>query len=109
MDKNIADIEDLLTKPLWQMSGKEYVFLHSYACTFHTDTRAPQLTKIKGTKALAEHLDCSESMVYSLRRKGVLDDAIISRVGKRIVFDGDKAQELAQAYIQESRKGKAMK
>ena len=42
-------------------------------------------------------------------RQGALDSAILSRIGKRIVFDGEKARELAQAYIQEHRQSKKSK
>ena len=38
-----------------------------------------------------------------LRRNAVLDDAILSQVGKRIVFDGKKARALAAAFQKEQR------
>jgi len=36
--------------------------------------------------------------VYKLRREGVLDNAIISHIGKNIVFDAQKACSLAKEY-----------
>lgn len=102
-------ISDLLFKPLWQLTGEEYVRLHAYACTLKRDTEPTPVTRVTGVRALAEYLSCCESKIYALKREGVLDSAIISHIGKNTVFDGEKARELAQAYIQESRKGKAMK
>ncbi len=92
------DIKSLLSKPLWQLSGEEYVRLHAYACTLcHTSETAP-VTKVTGVRALAESLSCCESTVYKLRREGVLDNAIISHIGKNIVFDAQKACSLAKEY-----------
>lgn len=103
-------ITDLLSKPLWQLTGEEYVHLHAYACSkCKDDSRTESVTKVMGVRKLAEYLVCCESKIYALKREGVLDSAIISRIGKNTVFDGEKARELAQAYIQESRRGKAMK
>lgn len=96
-------ITDLLSKPLWQLTGEEYVRLHAYACTLCNDSGTESVTRVTGVRALAEHLACCESTIYMLRREGVLDAAIVSRVGKNIVFDAEKARELAQAYMQEHR------
>lgn len=102
-------ITDLLSRPLWQLTGEEYVRLHAYACSLIKNAEAAPVTKVTGVRQLAEYLSCCESTIYALKREGILDSSIISRVGKNTVFDGDKARELAQAYIQESRRGKAMK
>lgn len=102
-------IIDLLQKPLWQLTGEEYVQLHAYACSLRNNTEKAPVNKVIGVRALAEYISCCESKIYALKREGVLDSAIISRIGKNTVFDGEKARELAQAYIQESRRGKAMK
>ena len=100
---NKIDVVSLLTKPLWQLTGEEYVRLHAYACSLIKNAEAAPVTKVTGVRQLAEYLSCCESTVYLLRREGVLDSAVISRVGKNIVFDGGKARELAQAYMQEHR------
>jgi hypothetical protein len=41
--------------------------------------------------------------VYTLKKIGVLDSAIVSQIGKRIVFDVNKARILADEY-QKSRR-----
>ena len=42
-------------------------------------------------------------MVYTLMRDHVLDDAIISRIGKRFVFDVERARILADTHQRNKR------
>ena len=62
--------------------------------------------KAMGVHALAVELGCSDSTVYSLMRTAREEDgssegwrhssyAIVSRIGRRIVFDVERARELA--------------
>lgn len=109
MDKNISL---LLSKPLWQMSGEEYCQLTHYALSLTTSEGSSQTQagqKALGVHALAVELGCSESTIYALMRAsreedgsnvggGVLREAIVSRIGRRIVFDVDKARKLADEY-----------
>lgn len=108
MNKYI-DIQGLLEKPVWQMTGEEYCQLTHYALSLSPNSgpsQAPAGRKALGVHALAEELGCSESTIYALMRTsrkedgsseggGVLKPAIVSRIGRRIVFDVDKARELA--------------
>lgn len=89
------------------MTGEEYVHLHAYACTRNNDVEAAPVTRVTGVRALAEHLSCCESTVYKLRREGVLDAAVLSRVGKNIVFDAEMARRLADEYMNKQRNLKA--
>lgn len=102
------DVFALLTKPLWQLTCEEYVALHKYAVKVANDeVGAPQtVTRCTGVRELARFLTCCESTIYSLKREGVLDDSILSSIGKNTVFDGEKARELAQAYMLEHRQTK---
>lgn len=101
--KNI-NIESLLGKPLWQLTAQEFCALSQYAYSQRGQVSiTPDIVRVTGVRALAEYLDCCDSTVFMLRRNGVLDDAIISQVGKKIVFDGDKARQLAAAFQQEQR------
>lgn len=96
--KYIANIDPatLLDKPIWQMSGREFCALTNYANAMNEALSAPASRHLcRGVRALATHLACSESKIYALRRDGVLDDAVVSRIGKAIVFDGEKARMLA--------------
>ena len=108
--ETINKIEVLLQKPLWQMTGEEYCQLTHYALSLTPNagsSQAPIGQKALGIHALAVELGCSDSTVYGLMRTpreedgsfeggGVLKDAIVSRIGRRIVFDVDKARELAK-------------
>ena len=93
-------ITDLLLKPICMMTGEEYVALHAYACSINMDSRvsAPQVTRVKGVHAVAEFCACSDSQIAKLLREGALDSAIISRIGKSFVFDGEKARLCANEY-----------
>ena len=96
------------------MTGEEYVALHAYACaTNSTDSSvAAAVTRIKGVHAVAEYCDCSDSQIAKLLREGVLAPAILSRIGKSIVFDGDEARRCANEYQMQqraSRRGNANK
>ena len=110
-------IEGLLVKPLWQMTGEEYCQLTQYAMSLSPNAEtspAPMGQKALGVHALAVELGCSDSTVYSLMRTpreedgsadggGILRPAIVSRIGRRIVFDVETARRLADDY-QSSRK-----
>ena len=102
------DVFSLLTKPLWQLSGEEYVALHAFAAKRAIDdtSTAKTVTRCTGARELAQFLSCCESTVYAMKREGVLDDCIQSAIGKSTVFLGEKARERAQAYMDAHRKSK---
>lgn len=97
------EIQSLLSKPLWQMTGSEYVTLHAYACTTISSDGAHAVTQVKGVHAVAEYCACSDSQIARLLREGVLDTAILSRIGKSIIFDGDEARRRANEYQDQQR------
>lgn len=108
--KGNIQIESFLDKPVWQITGEEYLELTQYALKSAggNDTGAERRgQKAMGVHALAVELGCSDSTVYSLMRTtreedgssdggGLLRDAIVSRIGRRIVFDVERARELAK-------------
>ena len=112
MDTNV---KQLLNIPVWQMTGEQQYRLIQFALgngapnassdsTMALDSPfIPKRTRIAGVHALALYLECCDSLVYKLRREGVLDEAIISRIGKKIVFDGDVARRLANEYQEQQR------
>lgn len=102
------NIKGLLAKPLWQMTGEEYVALHAYAVKMSHDENGDikTVTRCTGARELAQFLSCCESTVYAMKREGVLDDCIQSAIGKSTVFLGEKARERAQAYMKERRQTK---
>ena len=112
MDTNV---KQLLNTPVWQMTGEQQYRLIQYALgnggpnsesnpAIVTDTPiASRRTRIAGVHALAQYMECCDSMVYKLRREGVLDEAIISRIGKKIVFDGEIARRCANEFQEQQR------
>jgi len=107
---NTININELLEKPIWQMTGREYCSLTHYAIALHggqdvgTESRR---TLVNGVQALADALSCSPSTIFALMRTareddglsnngGILRDAIVSRIGRKIVFDVELARELAK-------------
>ena len=116
----LKSIEGLLEKPVYMMTGEEYLELTHYALANSPNAanrnspnaaNRPTQTgqKALGVHALAVELGCSESTIYALMRApreedgsnvggGVLREAIVSRIGRRIVFDVDKARKLADEY-----------
>lgn len=105
------DIESLLNKPLWQLTGQEFCALTHYANgqAYHTPVEPDTVVRITGVRALAEYLDCCESTVFMFRRNGVLDEAIISQIGKKIVFDGEKARAAADDFQKTRRSQNSIK
>ena len=74
--------------PIWQMTGEEQYRIIQYALGHgapHGEANptmipvdmpfAPKRTRIAGVHALALYLECCDSLVYKLRREGVLDEA----------------------------------
>lgn len=97
MNTPVINIEELLARPIWQMTGAEYCALAQYA-TAASGTVASSSPQAVGVQALAKELGCSASMIYTIKKCGALDDAIISRIGRKEVFDIDKARTLANDY-----------
>lgn len=101
--------QDLMKKPVCMMSGEELVMLAQYASSIQAPTSAPVPPKreqVIGMKELAAYLGCCESTIYAIKKAGALDEAIISKIGHRIVFDAEKARELANEYQCQKRENK---
>lgn len=98
MNTPVINIEELLARPIWQLTGEEYCALARYANAASSGTAASPSHQAVGVQALAKELGCSTSMIYVIKKCGALDDAIISRIGKKDVFDVDKARKLANDY-----------
>ncbi len=103
-------VQELLGKPLWQMSGEEYMQLTEYVLSKKKPATPPVPKEelkpeyIHGIQALAEYLGCSESTVYLMKKDGIFDKAIVSTVGKKIIFDGRLALKLANKHREKTKK-----
>lgn len=101
-----SNIKPLLQAPLWQMTGEQFLSLTQFAFSSIPKEGFPAEStneKAIGVHALAQKLGCSDSMVYTLMRDHVLDEAIISRIGKRFVFDVERARILADTHQRNKR------
>lgn len=58
---------------------------------------------VYGIQALAAYIGCCPSTIYELKKNDVLRPAIVSQVGKKIVFNAALARELAEKYKREKR------
>ena len=93
-----ADINFLLDRHLFEMKGHDLVTLWRYAAP--TDLRIAPVPSPQaiGITALADALSCSASQIYNLKKAHMLDDAVVSHVGRRIVFDVEKARAAANNW-----------
>lgn len=96
--KKSEDAKSLLDKPVWQLFTSELLALIKTLLSQVGISTEPETVRISGVKALAEYLNCSESTIYALKKKGVLEEATLSHIGRSIVFDGPKARDLASSY-----------
>lgn len=97
----MKNLDRLLGLRLIDMRGEEFLELaKSGGLVSDGDSHIPSSpTQAIGIAALAKALGCSSSQIYILRRDGILDDAIISRIGRNIIFDVDRARELANGWM----------
>ena len=93
----------LLEKPVWQMTGEEFMQLAQIAISRDSSCGEEPIRYAYGVNELCAHIGCCQSTIYELKKKGVLDEAVVSRVGRRIVFDVERARALADTYQREQR------
>lgn len=104
------DVSTLLTMMVVQLTAAQLCEVIRFALGELEAPHNPSVRRlVKGVQALADALACSPSKIYALMRTprvgensvsdgGVLKDAIVSRIGRCIVFDADLARELADAH-----------
>lgn len=86
-------------RPLCTLTVHEFKELMSQLLA---NPRQPaQKSQAFGIRELSRALTCSTSQISKLRKEGVLDAAVISHLGRRIVFDIDKAREDANKWFAE--------
>lgn len=95
---DINNIKKLLGSRLIDMSGDDIVYLLRYSMSESVIQTPAPVQQAIGISALADALSCSPSQVSKMQKAGVLQDAIISHVGRNYVFDIQKAREAAIAW-----------
>ena len=97
MDKK--EINALLSRRLIDLEGRDFVALAQYAGAIAGSNEPVASSQAIGINALADALSCSASQIYNLNKAHMLDDAVISRIGRRIVYDVDKARAAANNWM----------
>lgn len=86
-------IEDLLEKPMWQMTGQEVLSLLRSALP---DVKAPQEKEPEmghGIAGIAEILNCSPAKAQQIKNTGYIDDALY-QAGRTILINREKLLEV---------------
>ena len=93
-------INELLDKPVWQMTGEELLFLaqHSYISTNRESTKASSSKEEKryvyGLAGIARLFGCSLPTANRIKQSGKINRAI-TQIGRKIIVDADFALDLA--------------
>ena len=93
------EIRDLLSKPVWQMTGEEFIFLNRHALQeSETKPAQPAADKDKkyvyGIGGIARLYGRSIPTANRIKKSGRIDRAI-TQIGRKIIVDADMALELA--------------
>ena len=92
------NIKELKLKPLWQMTGEEFLFLHQNSLV--TDVQQPTITVdtakkyVYGILGIAKLFGCSIPTANRIKQSGKIDRAI-TQIGRKIIVDAQLAIELA--------------
>lgn len=93
------NIEYLKEKPLWQMTGEEFLSLQNLQrreSETKTETEVNDSNKrfVYGLRGLAELFGCSIPTANRIKQGGKID-AAITQIGRKIIIDAELALELA--------------
>ena len=93
------EVKELLSKPVWQMTGEEFIFLNRHALQEKEMGAAqPVANKDKkyvyGIGGIARLFGCSMPTANRIKKSGKIDRAI-TQIGRKIIVDADMALELA--------------
>ena len=93
-------INALLSKPVWQMTGEEFLYLQQHA-TSKGEKETAQIiapdanrTYVYGILGIAKLFGCSVPTANRIKKSGKIDKAI-TQVGRKIIVDAELALELA--------------
>lgn len=90
------NLEALKDKPLFQMTGEEFIYLQkNYNPELPKEKSNPTKGKnyVYGIRGIAKLLGCSQSSANRLKKSGIIDKAIIQN-GRKIIVDSELALEL---------------
>jgi hypothetical protein len=91
------DLHELKLKPLWQMTGEEFLFLQENSRqngTVATVVSNPSKKFVYGIRGIAQLFGCSMPTANRIKKSGKIDKAI-TQIGRKIIVDAEFALELA--------------
>ena len=94
----MKNLQELLSKPVWQMTGEEFIFLSKHASR-QTETQPQPITDterkyVYGIQGIAKLFGCSLPTANRIKKSGKIDKAI-TQIGRKIIVDVELALELA--------------
>lgn len=95
------EITNLKEKPLWQMTGEEFLFLQNNSLQISTHTYESIDTSkryVYGLLGIATLFDCSLPTANRIKKSKKIDKAI-TQIGRKIIVDAELALELAGRKI----------
>ncbi len=89
----------LKEKPIWQMTGEEFLFLQQNSESKQVQSAAtavtnPQKKYVYGIAGIARLFGCSTPTANRIKQSGKIDKAI-TQIGRKIIVDAELALELA--------------
>ncbi len=91
---NVAELKE---KPIWQMTGAEFLFLQEHGNTkqiVNTNTESSEKKYVYGIAGIARLFNCSIPTANRIKASGKIDKAI-RQIGRKIIVDAELAIELA--------------
>ena len=90
--------QELLSKPVWQMTGEEFIMLSRHA-SGQTEAQPQPVTDtsrkyVYGIPGIAKLFGCSLPTANRIKKSGRIDKAI-TQIGRKIIVDAELALELA--------------
>mgnify|MGYP001656757419 FL=1 len=94
----MTNIQELLSKPVWQMTGEEFIMLSRHA-SGQTEAQPQPVTDtsrkyVYGIPGIAKLFGCSLPTANRIKKSGRIDKAI-TQIGRKIIVDAELALELA--------------
>ena len=91
-------LQELLSKPVWQMTGEEFIFLSKHASR-QTETQPQPVTDterkyVYGILGIAKLFGCSLPTANRIKKSGKIDKAI-TQIGRKIIVNVELTLELA--------------
>ena len=94
----MTNIQELLSKPVWQMTGEEFIMLSRHA-SVQMEAQPQPVTDtsrkyVYGIPGIARLFGCSLPTANRIKKSGKIDKAI-TQIGRKIIVDAELALELA--------------